>query len=89
MNINNPIVSDKELLSFYKQIGKNVKKCREEKGMTQLDLSQAMGYQSVSLVSKAEIVLENVHFGIKHLYFISKILDVELSSLIEFKKYTY
>jgi putative transcriptional regulator len=86
MNINNPIVSDKELLSFYKQIGKNVKKCREEKGMTQLDLSQAMGYQSVSLVSKAEIVLENVHFGIKHLYFISKILDVELSSLIELNK---
>jgi len=83
MNINNPIVSDEELLSFYKQIGKNVKKCREEKGMTQLDLSQAMGYQSVSLVSKAEIVIENVHFGLKHLYSISKILDVELSYLTD------
>ena len=81
--MNNLIISDEELLSAYKQIGKNVKKYREKSGMTQLELSQAMGYKSVSLVSKAEVVIENVHFGLKHLYAISKILDIKLSYFIE------
>lgn len=80
--MNDSIISEEELLSFYKQIGKNVKLYRNKKGMSQLELSQAMGYTSVSLVSKAEIVLENVHFGLKHIYIISKILDVELSDLL-------
>ena len=81
--MNNLSVTDEEFLSVYKRIGENVKKYREKRGMTQLELSQAMGYKSVSLVSKAEVVIENVHFGLKHLYAISKILDVNLATLID------
>jgi|TARA_R110002033_G_scaffold131586_1_gene171701 hypothetical protein len=40
---------------FYIKIGKKVKAKREEKNITQLELSLAMGYNSVSLVSAAEL----------------------------------
>ncbi|QOY55168.1 helix-turn-helix transcriptional regulator [Candidatus Sulfurimonas marisnigri] len=76
------IFSDKEILLMYKNIGKNVKKCREEKGLSQLQLSHSMGYSSVSLVSAAELASDNKHFNLEHLYKISKILDIELSYLI-------
>ena len=36
---------------LYKIIGQNVAKYRKEKGLSQLDLSLAMGYKSVSVVS--------------------------------------
>jgi len=75
--------SDNEILSMYKIIGKNVKICREEKGMSQLELSQSMGYKSVSLISAAELVSDGKHFNLEHLYRISKVLDIKLSRLIE------
>ena len=42
---------------LYKIIGQNVAKYRKEKGLSQLDLSLAMGYKSVSEVSGAETPL--------------------------------
>ena len=35
---------------FHVQIGQNVKKAREEKGLTQLQLSQAIGHKSVTII---------------------------------------
>lgn len=72
-----------ELLTMYKAIGSNVKKYRKENGMSQLQLSHAMGYSSVSLVSAAELVHDGKHFNIEHLYKISKILNIELSALVK------
>jgi transcriptional regulator with XRE-family HTH domain len=40
---------------FYIKIGKNVKKYREDKKFTQLELAYAMNYKSVSLISAAEL----------------------------------
>ncbi len=37
------------------QIGLNVKKARENANMTQLQLSQAIGHKSVTIISRAEI----------------------------------
>ena len=73
--------SDDEIFEMHKTIGKNVKKCREEKGFSQLQLSYAMGYKSVSLVSAAELAKDGKHFNLEHLYKISKIFDIELSVL--------
>lgn len=73
--------TDDEILAMYKIIGHNVKKHREEKGFSQLQLSFAMGYKSVSLVSAAELAKDDKHFNLEHLYKISKILDIELSLL--------
>lgn len=76
-------IPDEEAVTLYKTIGKNVKKFRTEKGLTQLELSLAMGYKSVSLVSAAELYTNNKHFNIEHLQKISKILNVSIAAFFE------
>lgn len=77
------VFSDDEISSMYKLIGSNVKKYRELKGMSQLQLSNAMGYSSVSLVSAAELCNDEKHFNLAHLYKIAKILEIDMSELIK------
>lgn len=74
---------DEEAITLYKTIGKNVKKFRTQKGLTQLELSLEMGYKSVSLVSAAELYTNNKHFNIEHLQKISKILNVPIARFFE------
>ena len=68
--------------NFYKQIGINVKKHRELKGYTQLQLSQALGHKSVGLVSQAELYLKKQHFNLEHLYKIAYILECDMVDLL-------
>ena len=68
---------------FYKIIGQNVAKYRKEKGLSQLDLSLAMGYKSVSVVSGAEIYYNGKHFNLEHLLKISQILNIEISEFLK------
>ena len=70
--------SNKEISDLYKDIGKRVKELREQKNVTQLELSLEMGYKSVSLVSAAELCNDGKHFNIEHLYRISKVLDEDI-----------
>ena len=72
-----------EIEELYKTIGRNVKKFRIEKGLSQLELSYEMGYKSVSLVSAAELCKDGKHFNIEHLYKISKVFDVDMSLLLK------
>ena len=69
--------------TFYRQIGRNVKKQRELKGYSQLSLSQALGHRSVGLVSQAELYLKKQHFNLEHLYKIAYILECNLETLIQ------
>ncbi|MGJ0360192.1 helix-turn-helix domain-containing protein [Aliarcobacter cryaerophilus] len=68
---------------LYKIIGQNVTKYRKEKGLSQLDLSLAMGYKSVSVVSGAEIYYNGKHFNLEHLLKISQILNIEISEFLK------
>lgn len=77
------VFSDEEILAIYKLIGENVKYYRMQKEMSQLSLSQEMGYKSVSLVSAAELCNDGKHFNIEHLYKISKILDIPIAQFFE------
>jgi len=71
-----------EIDDFYVNVGKKVKEFRTKNNLTQLDLSYAMGYKSVSLVSSAELYSNKKHFNLEHLYKISKILNIQLVELI-------
>jgi len=64
-------------------IGKNVQRLRQEKGISQLELTHRMGFKSVSLVSQAEVYYNNQHFSIKHLYMIASILECDLRDFFE------
>lgn len=67
----------------YKQIGSNVQKIRKSKKISQLKLSLAMGYNSVSVVSCAELYHRKIHFNIEHLVKIAHILQVDLKDFFE------
>lgn len=70
---------DKEEIGYlYKLIGKNVKKIREKKAKSQLDLALSIGHLSAGFIGKAEICIHKKHFNIEHLYKISKTLDVNI-----------
>ena len=66
---------------FHIQIGENVKKAREEKGLTQLQLSQAIGHKSVTIISRAEIYYKEQHFNIEHLVKIAYVLEINICDL--------
>jgi len=74
---------DKNLTNFYKTIGSNVKKLREEKGLTQLELSQQMNFNSVGLIGQAEIYYNKQHFSLKHLYMIASILECSMEDFFK------
>ena len=76
-------VLDDEIKSFYRLVGLNVKKLREAKGMSQLELALSLGHASASFLGKAEIGLEDKHFNLEQVYKIAKILDVKISMLTE------
>ena len=68
---------------LYIKIGINVKKFRESKGITQLELSQAIGHKSVTVISCCEICYKNYHFNIEHLQKIAYVLDVDISEFFK------
>ncbi|MGJ0303115.1 helix-turn-helix domain-containing protein [Aliarcobacter cryaerophilus] len=76
-------IEDSKIDDFYKLIGSNVKKIRNKRGISQLQLSQALGHKSVGLVSQSELYLKKQHFNIKHLYLIAYILDVPITTFFE------
>lgn len=76
-------IQDKYIDNAYRIIGLNVKKARELRGLTQLELSLAIGHKSVSVVSCAEIYHKRQHFNIEHLLKIAQVLEVSIQSFFE------
>jgi transcriptional regulator with XRE-family HTH domain len=66
------------MAGLYSAIGKNVARMRKERGVSQLELTLAMGYNSSGLVSQAELTLNKKHFNIEHLHKISKLFKVDI-----------
>ncbi len=76
-------VDNFNLNEFHKRIGNNVKRIRQEKGISQLALSQAIGHKSVSVISYAEIYHKRYHFNLEHLGKIAFVLDVDISEFFK------
>jgi len=71
---------DEEVKNIHKKIGLNVKRLREEKNLTQLELAMAIGQKSTTIISQAELGT-NKHFNIEQLYKISKVLECKMQDL--------
>lgn len=74
---------EQEAEAFLNTISKNVERIREEKGMTKLDVSRELGFMAPDHYSRMELRAESKHFNLKHLYKLSKILDVSVSDFIQ------
>lgn len=69
---------DGRLEEFYSLISHNVVKIRKAKNISQLKLANAIGHNSPTFFGKAEILAENKHFNLEHLYKIASVLDVDI-----------
>lgn len=81
--IQNTNITDEILTENYKLIGQNVKRVRKEKGITQLELSLAIGHKAVGTISMAELYINKKHFNIEHLIKIANVLDVDISEFFK------
>lgn len=71
-------IDKEQILEIYKKIGLNVKRLRQEKSISQLALSLAIGHKAVGTVSMAELCTNNKHFNIEHLVKIADVLEVDV-----------
>lgn len=68
---------------LYLKIGRNVKRIRTQKGISQLQLAHAIGHKSVTVISCAELCINNYHFNIEHLAKIAYVLEVEICDFFQ------
>ncbi len=61
----------------------NVRKYREIKGFTQMQLALEIGMTGGAYLGRAELRKTNHHFNIVHLAKIAKVLDVPIASFFE------
>jgi len=64
-------------------VSTNVKKYREEKGFTQMQLALEIGLTGGAYLGRAEIRKNNHHFNIKHIVKIAKVLDIDVCKFFE------
>ena len=67
-------------------VSANVKKYREEKGFTQMQLALEIGLTGGAYLGRAEIRKNNHHFNIKHIVKIAKVLDIDVCKFFEVMK---
>ena len=78
-------LSDEAIAEFHRLVANRVAEIRKERGLTQLDLSLAIGYKSVSLVAGAEAGYNNIHFNLEQLYRIANALEVDIAEFFKFE----
>lgn len=71
-------LNNQDIEELYKEIGKKVKRYREEAKLTQLELALLIGHKSVGTISVGELCINKKHFNIEHLAKIANVLGKEL-----------
>lgn len=72
------IVDDKEVKAFVRHVSSNIKRIRQEKGVTQLELALMIGQKSSAFYANAENSAKNRRFNLEHIYKISRALNVDV-----------
>ncbi len=75
-------INQNEISDFHTLIGRNVKILREQKSLTQIQLSLEIGQNSTSIISQAELG-KGKHFNLTHLYMISKVLECNICDFFD------
>jgi len=76
-------ISEKDVLKYHENIGKQVKVLREAQNISQLDMALSIGIKSVAFYSNCENSKNDKHFNVGHLYRITKILNIEMSGFFK------
>jgi transcriptional regulator with XRE-family HTH domain len=76
-------LDEKTLNVVLMKIADNVKKQRKAQGLSQLNLSYAMGFDSAGMVSFVEAGINNRRYNIEHITTIAKILKIPVANLFD------
>ena len=71
-------INEEDLKTFYSIVSNNIIRLRKEKNVSQLDLATTIGHTSATFLGKAELLAENKHFNLQHIYKIATALDVDI-----------
>ena len=71
-------ITNEKMEEIYKKIGRNVKRIRTSKNISQLALSLAIGHKAVGTISMAELCINKKHFNIEHLAKMADVLEVDI-----------
>lgn len=71
-------ITEEESSKFHEKISQNVRRIRVEKGLTQLDVSLALGFSNPSFITNAESINSDKKFNLNQLHKLSKVLDVDI-----------
>lgn len=74
-----------EMRAFFLSVGRRIQAIRKKKGISQLELSNMLGFKSTSLIAGAESGYYNIKFSLEHLYKISKALNVSIKEFFDFE----
>lgn len=76
-------INDNNLRTFYSKISNNIIRIRKNKKISQLDLATSIGHTSATFLGKAELLSENKHFNLEHLYKIALALNVDIKEFFD------
>ena len=76
-------ITDDNLHTFYSKISQNIIKIRKNKKISQLELATSIGHTSATFLGKAELLAENKHFNLEHLYKIAIALNVDIREFFD------
>lgn len=76
-------ILERDAEKFLDNISKNIERVRESKGMTKLDVSRELGFMYPDHYSRMELRASGKHFNLKHIYKLSKVLNVSISEIME------
>jgi len=69
--------------SILDKVSSNVKKYREEKGLTQMQLALEIGMTGGAYLGRAELRTNKHHFNIRHMAKIAKVLEIDICDLLK------
>lgn len=82
--LNLPEIANEEEINEFKQaISDNVKRIRQEKKFSQLEVALSIGQKSSGFYANAENNSHDKHFNLVHLYKIAKLFEVDVCKLLE------
>lgn len=75
--------TEQEIKDLHIKISDNVKKFRNENGMSQMELSLLIGFKNSAYIGACENNSDKKHFNIEQLYKIAKALNIAMEELIK------
>lgn len=77
------IVSEEEREEFFRTISYNVKRIRNTRGISQLEVALSIGQKSSGFYANTENFKHGKHFNLLHLFKLSKLFDVDISEFFK------